>query len=65
MTIEYYRKSIYGRWLLYPLNKSVKVLTGKKTMRNVDMLALEALGHTFKEVFPNRGKEMITNVYRK
>lgn len=52
--IEYRIKSVYGkdsRYIVDPvIAGAVKTLTGKMTLLDADMKALEVLGFTFKQV---------------
>ncbi len=49
MKITYYKKNVYGIEQTYisdpVIADVVRMLTGKKTISNRDMTALEALGH--------------------
>lgn len=60
MQIEYYIKNVYGCENMYILNdniaNSVTELTNKKTISCRDIINLEKLGCTFKEVLPPRNK---------
>ena len=49
MNIQYYKKDVYGNPLFYVVGAegaAIKKLTGKKTVDQRDLDALEALGHT-------------------
>ena len=49
MNIKYFRRNVYGQDLLYIVGAegdAIKTLTGKKTVDQRDLDALEALGHT-------------------
>lgn len=54
MTIEFYKKTVYGNDMLYIKDKStaevVRSLTGKKTIDAEDMKSLEKLGVKFIQV---------------
>lgn len=56
MTIEYYKKSVYGTEYLYVKEKKwadiITTLTGQKTLSPYTMKALTALGCEFKQVLP-------------
>jgi hypothetical protein len=56
--IEYYRKSVYGKDLLYILDERtanlMRCLTRNQTLRLDDKRTLELLGFTFKEVLAPR-----------
>ena len=54
MIIEYYCKNVYGVEMKYIKDKHISsmlfLLTGKKTISSVDIIAMEGLGYEFKEV---------------
>lgn len=54
MTIEYYKKDVYGVTLIYikdpRIAMTIGMLTGKKTVSKFDIKALTDLGCTFTEV---------------
>lgn len=54
MTIEYFKKSVYGNDMLYIKDakqaETIRVLTGKKTIDARDIEMLSRLGITFKQV---------------
>jgi len=56
MTIEYYKKDVYGKTLLYIKDpgtaKNIYLLTGKKTIDEIDMDVLSILGCKFVQVLP-------------
>lgn len=58
ITIEYYRKDVYGRQLIYILSKEFKGvlyrLTGKETLNDHDIVLLQKLGVEMKEVMQPR-----------
>lgn len=56
MTIEYYKKNVYGNELMYIKDTKIAQiflrLTGKKTIDKMAMDALKELGHKFIQVLP-------------
>ncbi len=57
MTINYYRKNVFGQVNKYlasnqEANAYIKALTGKKTINDRDIEALKGLGFDFEEVLP-------------
>jgi len=49
MNIMYWTRRVYGKTLIYvagPEGEAIETLTGKKTVDNRDLHALQALGHT-------------------
>ncbi len=58
MKIEYYRKNVYGRELLYFLDQEVANhwlrLTGRQTLTEQDIPHLQALGFVVEEVLAPR-----------
>ena len=52
--LEYYKKSVYGRERLYLVDKdkakAIEAMTSLKTIREIDLEALQSLGLEFKEV---------------
>lgn len=54
MKIEYYKKNVYGNDYLYIKDKmtatAIQMLTGKKTITEIDKSNLEYLGCTFIQV---------------
>ena len=57
MIIEYYCKNVYGVEMKYVSDKKIAsmiyLLTGKKTVTNSNVLALEGLGFELREVLQN------------
>ena len=55
MELQYYVRNVYGTPTTYlvdsPAKQHVINLTGRKTLTASDVIALEALGFTFKQVF--------------
>ena len=49
MNIECYAKSVYGKRRIFPedvtIAQAIQVLTGRKTLTEDDIEALQALGH--------------------
>lgn len=54
MLIQYYEKNVYGNICRYITEgktaQAVYMLTGRKTLSETDMQALELLGYTFEKV---------------
>jgi len=53
MKIQYFKRDVYGNPLFYIVGEQAEALrrlTGKKTVDQRDITALEALGHTFELV---------------
>lgn len=53
MKVEFYRKDWYGQEMIYPTGEqaeAVKTLTGRKTLREMDVWALRRLGLEVEEV---------------
>lgn len=57
-TMNYYRKNVYGREVIYLItsnwSRAVMQLTGKKTATQSDLDALKVLGYTMTEVLAPR-----------
>ena len=54
MTIEYFKKEVYGNTMFYVKDKEqrekIESLTGRRTINDTDIKALEFLGHTLTQV---------------
>ena len=54
MTIQFYRKNVYGNELMYiqdsQIARAVRELSGHESLPAHAKCALESLGHTFEEV---------------
>lgn len=54
MTIEYYKKNVYGKEVLYIKDSEqarlVTKITGKKTIDDIDLVTFYKLGVTFVQV---------------
>ena len=58
--MKYYRKSVYGKELMYLADKqqrdSVELISERKSITQKDMLALGMLGFTFEEITETQAK---------
>tara|TARA_R110002020_G_scaffold112767_2_gene259580 strand:- start:29 stop:220 length:192 start_codon:yes stop_codon:yes gene_type:complete len=55
MELEVYKKSNWGKVLIYPACQNAKVfteLTGQKTFSELQIKQIKKLGYNFKEVLP-------------
>lgn len=59
--IEYYEQQHYGRTDRYvadpELARTIKMITGKNTLDDLAMKALEKLGHRFVQVLPPKNNK--------
>ncbi len=60
MNIDFYTKNVYGNDLMYVSDPQIEChitsLTGRVTITNSDMFALQRLGFTFTEVLAPKSK---------
>lgn len=56
MTVQYYRKNVYGKTLIYAIDKDIgkllTLLTGEISISATTIFALEKFGVEFEEVLP-------------